>query len=360
MDLSEMLDIPPYSLPFEKKDPIFLNKMIELTNYHIEHSEIYRRILSAESFKIEDVAIIDDIPFLPVGLFKTQELVSIPRNRITRVMTSSGTSGQTVSKVFLDPETSKNQTRVLSKIIGSFIGTNRLPLLILDSRLSIKDRKLFSARGAGIMGFSVLGKDMTFALDENMQLDLQVVEDFLARHKGEPVLLFGYTFMIWKHFYNALVERNIKLHFDSGTVLFHVGGWKKLKDMAVDSTTYRESITEQTGIHKIYDYYGMAEQLGSVFVACEYGHLHASIFSEILIRDETSLEVCKTGQKGILQVMSVIPHSYPGHSLLTEDEGMLLGIDDCPCGRKGKYFEIYGRLKNSEIRGCSDTYASQF
>ena len=47
-------------------------------------------------------------------------------------------------------------------------------------------------------------------------------------------------------------------------------------------------------------------------------------------------------------------------NLLTEDEGCILGEDDCPCGRKGKYFKINGRLKNAEIRGCSDTYAVQF
>jgi len=59
-------------------------------------------------------------------------------------------------------------------------------------------------------------------------------------------------------------------------------------------------------------------------------------------------------------VVSVLPFSYPGHSLLTEDEGTLLGEDDCTCGRLGKYFRIVGRLKNAEIRGCSDTYAEKF
>ena len=31
-----------------------------------------------------------------------------------------------------------------------------------------------------------------------------------------------------------------------------------------------------------------------------------------------------------------------------EDEGVIEGIDDCPCGRKGKYFRIIGRLKSAE------------
>lgn len=93
---------------------------------------------------------------------------------------------------------------------------------------------------------------------------------------------------------------------------------------------------------------------------CECGHLHASIFSDVIIRKPEDFSICKKGERGIIQVVSAIPESYPGHSLLTEDEGEILGEDDCPCGRNGKYFKIYGRLKNAEIRGCSDTYAAKF
>ena len=93
---------------------------------------------------------------------------------------------------------------------------------------------------------------------------------------------------------------------------------------------------------------------------CECGHLHASIFSDVIIRNPYNFHVCDIGEKGIIQVVSAIPESYPGHSLLTEDEGIVLGEDDCPCGRKGKYFKILGRMKNAEIRGCSDTYAAKF
>lgn len=70
--------------------------------------------------------------------------------------------------------------------------------------------------------------------------------------------------------------------------------------------------------------------------------------------------VCGFGEAGIVQVVSMLPESYPGHSLLTEDEGVILGEDDCPCGRRGKYFKILGRLPQAEIRGCSDTYAAKF
>ena len=104
----------------------------------------------------------------------------------------------------------------------------------------------------------------------------------------------------------------------------------------------------------------MVEQTGCIYMACEYGHLHASIFSDVITRRHTDLSPCDFGEPGIIQVVSMLPKSYPGHLLLTEDEGVILGEDDCPCGRLGKYFKVNGRLKNAEIRGCSDTYASKF
>jgi len=93
---------------------------------------------------------------------------------------------------------------------------------------------------------------------------------------------------------------------------------------------------------------------------CEYGHLHASIFSDVITRRAIDFKPCELGEMGIIQVVSMLPESYPGHSLLTEDEGIILGEDDCSCGRKGKYFRVEGRLKNAEMRGCSDTYAIKF
>ena len=44
---------------------------------------------------------IEEQPMIPVRLFKEYELFSVPRGEIVKTMTSSGTSGQKVSKIFL-------------------------------------------------------------------------------------------------------------------------------------------------------------------------------------------------------------------------------------------------------------------
>ena len=51
----------------------------------------------------------------------------------------------------------------------------------------------------------------------------------------------------------------------------------------------------------------------------------------------------------MIQLMSLLPSSYPGHNILTEDVGELIGEDDCKCGLKGKYFKVHGRLKDAEL-----------
>ena len=270
-------------------------------------------------------------------------------------MTSSGTSGQAVSKIYLDKTTAANQQKTLVKIVSDFTGANRMPMLIIDCPSVIKNRNMFSARGAGILGFSIFGADRTYALDDDMNIDIPKIEAFLEKHKGKKILLFGFTFMIWQFFYKKLKELNIKLDLSNG-ILIHGGGWKKLVNEAVSKEEYKQSLNDVCGIKSVHDYYGMVEQTGCVYMECEYGHLHASIFSDVIIRNPRDFSIAKTGEKGLIQVCSLLPESYPGHSLLTEDEGIVLGEDDCPCGRKGKYFKILGRIKNAEIRGCSDTY----
>ena len=206
------------------------------------------------------------------------------------------------------------------------------------------------------MGFSTFGRNTVYALDENMQLDIEKIRQFLEKHDDETILMFGYTYMIWQYVIRALEDAGISLPLKRG-ILFHIGGWKKLKDQAVDTLTYNQRLNACLGGHiEIHNYYGMAEQLGSVFVECEHGHMHCSNYSDVLIRNPADLSSCGVGQRGLIQLVSLLPTSYPGHSLLTEDEGEIQGEDDCPCGRKGKYFKIYGRIKGAELRGCSDTY----
>lgn len=361
MNIEDILEIEPYSLDREQKRTLLNERLRDLTRHHYENCEEYRRMFNATGLDINNLPEYDELPFLPVRLFKEFELRSCSKEDVIKTMTSSGTTGQAVSKIFLDRETSALQTKALTKIVSAFLGKQRVPMLILDSSEVVKNRAMFSARGAGILGFSMFGTKRCYALNAEMELDIEGMKTFLDEHKGEPIFMFGFTFMIWQHFYKKLLESGYKPDLSKG-ILIHGGGWKKLVSEKVSPSEYKQCLNSVCSIlpENVHDYYGMVEQTGTIYMECECGHLHAPAFSDIIIRRPIDWSIADKGEKGLIEVVSVLPQSYPGHVLLTEDEGMILGEDDCPCGRKGKYFKIEGRIKNAEIRGCSDTYASKF
>lgn len=357
--LEDFFKLSPYELSKDEKQKLLTQELLSLTKHHKLHCKEYAAILQALNFNEDSVKSYYDLPFIPVRLFKEYDLMSIDKSQVFKTMTSSGTTGQKVSKIFVDKDTASNQQKTLIKILSDFIGKQRLPMLIIDSPKVVKDRNLFSARGAAILGLSMLARERIYALDENMQLNLEVVKEFCQKYEGQRVLLFGFTFMVWQHLYSELKRLNLKLNLPEA-FLITGGGWKKLVTLNISREAFKDALKEQCGIGHFLDHYGMVEQTGSIYAECEYGHLHASNYSDVIIRDPKDFSICKVGQKGIIQVVSVLPHSYPGHSLLTEDEGIILGEDDCPCGRHGKYFTITGRMKKAELRGCSDTYADKF
>ena len=355
-DLSSIIDIPPFSLSKQEKDGFYADVLYELTKHHYSNCVQYQNILEVLGFDPIIKHNKEDIPPVPVRLFKDYDLLSVEKSQIIKTMTSSGTTGQSISKIFLDRITSTNQTKVLIKIVSSFTGAKRLPMLIIDTKAVIKDRNLFSARGAGILGFSMLGYDVTYALDEDMQPDFDTVEAFCKKHKDKNILIFGFTFMIWEYFYKKLAETGKNFPLENG-ILIHGGGWKKLSEEAVDNKTFKSSLEGVCGIKRVYNYYGMVEQTGSIFMECEAGYLHSSIFSDVTVL-RTEFSACGMHETGLVQLSSLLPSSYPGHIILTEDTGEIIGEDGCSCGRLGKYFKIHGRIMNAEIRGCSDTYES--
>lgn len=358
-ELATALNIPPYSLSKTEKHELLTEHLAWLTKFHYENCTEYKKILDSMGFNIAAIKSYHDIPFLPVRLFKEYDLFSINKSEIIKTMTSSGTTGNRVSKIYLDKDTASYQTKALTKIVSSYIGVKRMPLIILDTNAVLKDRNLFSARGAGILGFSMFGYDKIYALDENMRLNINEIKSFLEKYKDKDILLFGFTFVIWQHFYNEIKAINQTLDLKKG-LLIHGGGWKTMTEQAVDNYVFKQSLKDICNIEKVYNYYGMVEQTGTIYMECEFGHLHSSIFSDIIIRNPIDFRPVKNGESGIIEVVSLLPRSYPGHALLTEDWGILLGEDDCPCQRKGKYFKIQGRIKDAEVRGCSDTYAAKF
>ena len=307
-------------------------------------------------FPGERRASLADLPYLPVGLFKEHPLASIPQSEVFKTLQSSGTTGQQPSRILLDRETAQLQTQALARIMTHVLGPRRLPMILVESSGLVRDRRQFNARAAGLLGMMNFGRDHFYALDENLDLDVEGLKAFLQKWGKEPFLIFGFTFLVWSRFYPALAASGLDL---SQGILVHSGGWKKLQEQAVTAPIFRERFQQACGLTRIYNFYGMVEQVGSIFLEGEDGYLYPPNFADVIIRDPNTLEELPPGQTGVIEVLSVLPRSYPGHCLLTEDLGVVHGIDSDACGRKGKAFSVLGRIPQAELRGCSDVIATQ-
>ena len=323
--------------------------LAELTAYHREHCAAYDRILTALDVS-GPFADVTDLPWLPVRLFKTHELKSIPDSEVFRVLTSSGTTGAP-SRIYLDKAAAAAQTRHLAATLQTVLGPARLPMLLVDRESILRSP---SARGAGVLGMANFGRKHTYLLDESERPDVAAVKRFLATFGGEPFLIFGFTFLVWQYLYEVAREHALDL---SNGILIHSGGWKKLADRAVDGAEFRRRFGRDTGLRRIHNYYGMVEQIGTVFLEGPSGDgLYCPDFADVVIRNPRTWREQPVGEPGVIEVVSTLPRSYPGHVLLTEDLGVCHGIDDGD--RPGKRFSVLGRLPKAEVRGCSDTFGA--
>ena len=332
-------------------DSEFLIEMNRLSTLHYLKSSSYKRVVDAIFSGRSIVSSLDDIPFLPVTLFKDFKLKSIADDDVYKVLLSSGTQGKQ-SMIFLSRENSRNQSQALHQLFKDKFGSSRNPMIIFDTKSQITSKQSANARKAAVIGFSAFASQRFFVLNEDLTLNWDYLEELSEKYIDEPVLFFGFTYLIWKTLSDQ-GKKGRSLKFSQGKLL-HGGGWKKLENLGLTNNQFKATVYEVLGIQEVCNYYGMAEQAGSIHFECSAEYFHTTSFGGIIVRDMVTLEVLEPRQQGILQVLSTLPISYPGHSILTQDIGTLHGMNDCVCGQTGRYFTIDGRLPRSEVRGCSD------
>jgi hypothetical protein len=356
MTVDDLIQRPQYSVPQAEKEAVLLAELTRLGQSHRERSPDYARLARVLFPGNGESHSLAELPYLPVGLFKERLLSSIPESEIFKILQSSGTTGQTPSRVVLDRETAQLQTLALSRIMINVLGPKRLPMILVETADLIRDRRQFNARAAGLLGMLNFGRDHFYALDTNLELQLAELKNFLRRYGGGPFLIFGFTFLVWTRFYQPLAEAGLDL---SNGILIHSGGWKKLEEEAVSAAAFRAALRDTMGLTRVYNFYGMVEQVGSVFLEGDDGYLYPPNFADVIVRDPYTFEELPHGQTGVLEVLSALPRSYPGHCLLTEDLGVVHAVDSNACGRLGKAFSVLGRIPKAELRGCSDVIAAK-
>ena len=351
--LNNLMNQNAYSLDKTSKSKFFKKYLNFLTTFHYKKSNLYKSYLKGINYSVKKNNNLSDIPFLPVRLFKEFDFLSIKKKEIYKTLLSSGTTSNNLSKIYIDKANALNQIKVLQKIFNNLIGNSRLPMLVIDKQISNIDRNSFNASIAAINGFSIFANEIVYLLDHNNNINYKILNNFLKRNHKKKFLIFGFTSNVYINLIKKIDISKLYIKNLSNAFLIHGGGWKKIEEKKISRNKFNLNLNIKLGIQNIRNYYGLVEQIGSIFFECKCGYFIASNYSDIIIRDE-NLNISKKGEKGLVQLVSLLPTSYPGHSILTEDIGEIVNDNKCKCYGYGTRFIIHGRLKNAELRGCSN------
>ncbi|HEX4005012.1 MAG TPA: hypothetical protein VHX60_02435 [Acidobacteriaceae bacterium] len=355
------LSVAPYSQPPEEKQASLLGLMKDELESACQRHAGYGNYVQGWPVDFRSATRVADLPYLPVGLLKADPPISfVAAEEIKKTLTSSATTSQSPSRVVLDSPTSRRMTRGVVNIVRDFIGTSRRPYLVVDTLDSMRGgNNALGARGAAIQGLNPFASQTVCVLNLNehgdLVLDKTKLLEFANAHQGVEILVYGFTFILWNHLVKPLLADNICLNLSNVRIL-HSGGWKRLQDQAVEKSTFNEQLARVFGCSPecVVDFYGMVESVGVIFPDCPEGNKHAPAFGDVIVRDPLTLEPVAAGEQGIVQVCSVLPTSFPGNLLLTEDVAHVLAYDGCPCGRRGISFRFAGRVPKAELRGCGN------
>lgn len=356
-----LIDQKQFQLAPEEKEARLCKILGEQVRGHVAALPAYARLVDRLGHGTGPYTRLEDVPWVHVSAFKSHELRSVPVDKIVRVVTSSATTSGTPSRIHVDKPTSFRQGKALASTLQDVLGKSRRPYLVLDAAESNAATASLSARGAAIRGLLPFASEVTYALDldgSTLTPNEDRIAAFFAKNGGRAPLLFGFTYIVWSV---VLAKLTGPYGPAPDAMLLHSGGWKKLTEIAVSKDTFAEKAGRVFGMQPshVLDFYGMAEQVGVVFVDCVAGNKHPPDFADVLLRDPLTLDRVKPGQAGLIEVLSALPESYPGQALLTDDVGILVGEDGCSCGRRGRHFRIRSRVEKAEVRGCGDTFAQK-
>lgn len=362
--MDALLAAPPYGLPAMEKRTLLLAALNDAYRHHFGACAAYRRYCERRGFAADRVfADITELPYLPVQAFKENAglLRSVDAAQITTRLNSSATSG-VASSVDIDRVTARRQVRALAAVISEVLGPKRRPFLVLDIDPRTTGPNGLGARNAAVRGFLNLAREARYFMEAGPGGLLTLREqDFAAALESysagnEPVTVFGFTYVLYAYAVLPLLKAGRRFRLPPGSHIVHIGGWKKLADQQVSRTLFNETMEQVFGVPatQMVDFYGFTEQMGVTYPDGPDGMKIAPVFADVIVRDPSTFKPLPDGREGLLEFVTPLPYSYPGIAVLTDDVGVVTARDGEAGGWHGTRFQVLGRAKQAEARGCGD------
>lgn len=310
-------------------DESFENIALTLFRYQYDNCVIYHQFVNALNVNVGRVSSLSAIPFLPVGFFKTHEVISGVVQKDALVFQSSATTSDVTAKHYVN-----DKELYLQSLLNGFTSFYGHPedyviLALLPSYLQ--------RQGASLVHMVQQLMDRSgqpqngFYLDEHQQLHEIISE---LERIGQKTLLIGVTFALL----DFAEQYPMKLN---STMVMETGGMKGRRKELIRSEVHN-FIQERLGVEHVHSEYGMTELLSQAY-AREKGLFYPANSMKVLVRDISDpLEVKKEGS-GCLNIID-LANVHSCSFIATDDIGKVYDNGS---------FEVLGRVDNSALRGCN-------
>ncbi len=317
---------------FEVTNATFTELCLEIFNFQYTHNSIYQQYCNALGSIPKNIVRLEQIPFLPVSLFKTHTIKTTAFNEAV-VFESSGTTKTINSKHFIkDVELYKK-----SFITGfnQFYGNakNWCIIGLLPSYLERNNSSL-------VMMVDDLIKQSKNELSGFYLYDTEKLHQTLLQNERlkQPTLLIGVTYALL----DFAEQYQMQLNY---TTVMETGGMKGRREEMTRQEVH-EILQNKLGVTTIHSEYGMTELLSQAYSKKE-GIFYCPNWMKILVREEDDpfcikAAVSKT-TSGLINVID-LANIYSCSFIATDDVGKLYTNGS---------FEVLGRKDNSDLRGCS-------
>ena len=309
---------------------------LKVFRFQYENNLVYQEFCDFLKVDKQSVKSLQQIPFLPIQLFKNHVVVS-NTNEIQETFISSGTTGVITSKHLVTNVSLYEQSyrNAFSEFYGNI--EDYVVLALLPSYLERSGSSLI-----------YMVKDLIeLSHNENSGFYLNNYDELIYKlieldNAGQNVILIGVTY--------ALLDLVEKQKFQlKNTIVMETGGMKgKRKEMIREEL--HEILCDGFGVQTIHSEYGMTELLSQAY-SLGNGIFECPAWMQILIRDtEDALTYVNNGKTGGINVID-LANINSCSFIATQDLGKKQ--TNQAAYRQAGSFEVLGRFDNSDIRGCN-------
>lgn len=302
---------------------------LKVFNFQYANNSIYRQWINNINIDVSSIKHYLQIPYLPISLFKTQEIKSFSETPEI-IFTSSGTTSNNTSKHFVKNIDLYKEAYI--KSFNKFYGDieQYTFLALLPSYLEREGSSLIMMAEDLIMRSNY--EESGFYLYNYEDLYKTLLNLKKANRK---VILLGVSF--------ALLEfaEQYKIDFPE-LIIMETGGMKGKRKELLRSELHN-IFKSAFGVKNIHSEYGMTELLSQAYSKGD-GIFNCPPQMKITIRDTNDpLSLESAGKSGGINIIDL----YNIHSC------SFISSQDLGKTYSDGSFEILGRFDNSDIRGCN-------